>query len=130
MRDALRLMAKVFAVVFGAGSAIVVLLYMLLVGYYVYGRIELPNKAAKEHELTTKAAKEQASQASSTVTFVETYEPNSAPKVLPNAQLDCPSDKKSSEHGPLEELQICSVLIDGRVVALISRENAKNNLTE
>jgi hypothetical protein len=30
MRDALNLMAKVFAVVFGAGSAVVVLLYLVL----------------------------------------------------------------------------------------------------
>ncbi len=32
MRDAARLMVKVFAVVFGAGSAVVVLLYLLLGG--------------------------------------------------------------------------------------------------
>lgn len=40
MKEVARLMAKLFAVVFGAGSARVVLLYFLLGGYYVYARIE------------------------------------------------------------------------------------------
>lgn len=48
MKDAARLMVKVFAVVFGAGSAVVVLLYLLLGGYYLYGGIERANQATSE----------------------------------------------------------------------------------
>jgi hypothetical protein len=40
MKEAARLMTKLFAVVFGAGSATVVLRYFLLGGYYVYARTE------------------------------------------------------------------------------------------
>ena len=47
MKTAAILMAKVFAVVFGAGSAAVALLYLLLGGCYFYVRIERMNQVSQ-----------------------------------------------------------------------------------
>lgn len=110
MRDAARLMVKVFAVVFGAGSAVVVLLYLVLGGYYLYGRIERANQASSQRNQKT---------------FIETYDPKSAPDFVPGAELDCRT-AQSGEHGPWEKY--CSVLIGGRLAAFISREEVKSNL--
>ena len=110
MRDAAKLMARVFAVVFGAGSAIVVLLYLLLGGYYLYGRIQRANQALGRPN---------------TRTFIETYDPKSPPDFVPDAELDCPT-AQPGEHGPWEKY--CSVLIGGRLAAFVSREELKANL--
>ena len=113
MKEAARLMAKVFAVVFGGGSAVVMLLYLVLGAYYIYGRIEQRNQIATDA---------QTSPAGKTGTFIKVYDQKSfpvgfVPDGLPNAELDChPKDS------------LCSVLIDGRLAALISREEAKSNL--
>ncbi|MGC2664055.1 MAG: hypothetical protein WA305_08175 [Candidatus Acidiferrales bacterium] len=108
MKDAVKLMVKVFAVVFGTGRAVVVLLYLLLGAYYVYGRIGRSNHASAPNPKT----------------FIETYDPKSAPDFVPDAQLDCRS--QTAEHGPWEKY--CSVLIGGRLAAFISREEVKSNL--
>lgn len=109
MKDAIKLMVKVFAVVFGAGGAVVVLLYLLLGAYYVYGRIGRSNHASAPNPKT----------------FIETYDPKSAPDFVPDGQLDCRS-AQPDEHGPWEKY--CSVLIGGRLAAFISREEVKSNL--
>lgn len=80
MREAGRLMAKVFAVVFGAGAAIVVLGYLVLGGLHIYNRIETP-KPVDYGALATKYG--------GTLTGIELYDSNSLPDVLPEAQLDC-----------------------------------------
>jgi hypothetical protein len=110
MRDALNLMAKVFAVVFGAGSAVVVLLYLVLGAFYIYGRIEQAR---------------QNSQPKFNPNAPYTSEP---PKIdlpagfIPDAQVDCPTDRKSKDY------QWCSVLIDGKAVANLSRQEMRDSL--
>ena len=110
MREAARLMAKVFAFVFGAGSAVVVLLYLMLGAYYVYGRIERARYSSPN-----------------SATFIETYDPRSLPDGLPKAELDC-GPSQSKEHDPWEKYRRCKILIDGRLAALISRDEAKLSL--
>jgi hypothetical protein len=126
MRDALRLMVKVFAVVFGAGAAVVVLGYLVLGSLYMYKRIEAPKQTANQpnNEATVDAL---VKKYGGTLTGVELYDPNSLPDVLPEAQLDC-ADKnkpwvKARGKGPL-----CWVEIDQKVAATITVQEAKDNL--
>jgi hypothetical protein len=52
------------------------------------------------------------------------YDPKGfVPDVLPDAQLDCEDKKVHSGKTP-----VCSVMIDGKVAALISRQTVKDNL--
>ena len=107
MGDALRLMAKVFAVVFGAGAAVVILGYLVLGGLYVYNRIEAPPK--------------QPAAAIQPETFAPLYDPKALPDVLPDAQLDC-EDKKGPWLKYSGKAPMCAIEIDGKVAAVISQE--------
>jgi hypothetical protein len=121
MRDAARLMAKVFAVVFGAGSAVVVLLYIMLGAYYLYGRIDRSYRAP----IQTAKSDDQAG------TFIETYDAKSfpagfIPDSVPKAELDCEANGPWLKYSG--KVAMCSVLIGGRLTAFISRDEVKSNL--
>ena len=122
MRDALRLMAKVFAVVFGAGAAIVVLGYIALGGLYIYSRIEAPREQPTATQTTT------ATPDATTNEAIPLYDRKGfIPDVLPDAQLNC-----ENKNGPWLKYSskppMCSVEIEGKVAAVISRQEVKDNL--
>jgi hypothetical protein len=129
MRDALRLMAKVFAVVFGAGAAVVVLGYLVLGGLYVYKRIETPSQQSNETAAQSGndiLAKKHGGTVE-TGTFAPLYDPKDLPDVLPDAHLDC-EDKNGPWLKYSGKAPLCSVQIDGKVAAVISRQEVKDNL--
>lgn len=108
MKEAAKLMATVFAVVFGAGSALIVLMYLFLGGYYLYGRIERANRTSIQIIDSDRSAG----------AFIKTYDPKSIPKdiFVPDAALDCNYMRGDT---------LCAVLIGGRLVAFISRDKIK-----
>lgn len=129
MRDALRLMSKVFAVVFGAGAAVVVLGYLALGGLYIYNRIETPKQTATQPDYDALAAKYGGTSSDRpTESFAQLYDPKGiVPDVLPEAQLDCTDKDKpwveARGKGPL-----CWVEIDQKIAATIAPQEAKDNL--
>jgi hypothetical protein len=127
MRDALRLMAKVFAVVFGAGAAVVVLGYLVLGGLYIYNRIEAPKQSATP-DYDALAKKDGGIVVQPTESFAQLYDVNGfIPDLLPEAQLDCADEDKpwvkARGKGPL-----CWVEIDKKIAATIAPQEAKANL--
>lgn len=121
MRDAARLMFKVFAVVFGAGSAVVVLIYLLLGGYYLYGRIRVSNQVEQRSSVLGTASED-------ITPSLPLYDPKAIPKdaVVPNAELNCRWLNPPPPKGFL--LETCAVLVGGRLAAFISRDDAKLSL--
>jgi hypothetical protein len=112
--DAARLMVRVFSVVFGAGGAIVVLLYLVLGAYFIYKRIE----PAKPNNDTAAVL--------SKGSFIQTYDPSASPDFLPDAKLNCETDGPWLKYA--NKAALCSVLVGGRVAALISRDDVKSSL--
>lgn len=105
MKELLKSMGKAFAITFGVASALIVLLYSVLGAFYVYKRLERQD------------ARRLAASVPLDRTSIETFDPATPPTFVPDAELRCePRDP------------VCSVLINGRLVAFISREQAKNNL--
>jgi hypothetical protein len=114
VNDAARLMVRVFSVVFGAGGAVVVLLYLVLGAYFLYRRIESANSSNGTAAVLSKGS------------FIQTYDLSASPDFLPNAKLDCQTDGPWLKYA--NRVAVCSVLVDGRVAALISREDVKASL--
>jgi hypothetical protein len=115
-------MAKVFAVVFGAGAAVVVLGYLVLGGLYVYNRIEAPREQPTSAQTTSASAN------APTIEAVPLYDKKgSMPDVLPDAQLNC-EDKNGPWLKYSGKAPVCSVEIDGKVAAVISQQEVKDNL--
>lgn len=124
MRDAARLMLKVFAVVFGAGGAAVVLTYLLLGAYFLYGRINRFNQSKSGNTEQYSAA----SGGGYSVPSIFLYDPNAIPKgaVVPDAQLNCRWSNPPPPKGYV--LDTCAVLVGGRLAAFISRDQARQVL--
>ena len=115
MRDALRLMAKVFSVVFGAGAAVVVLGYMVLGGLYIYVRIERPRSY-----VDTITAKNEATKTPDYDALAKKYGGTTIPAppagFVPEATLDC---------SPGWAAAGCTVQVDDKDVAFIDQEHMK-----
>jgi len=105
VKELLKSMGKAFAITFGVSSALIVLLYAVLGAFYVYKRVE------------RQEARRSAASLPLDRTFIETFDTATPPTFVPDAELRC--EPKDS---------VCSVLINARLVAFISREQAKNNL--
>ncbi len=114
MREAARLMAKVFAVVFGAGAAVVVLLFLLVGVDYLYERVQ--HRDWQTGSGGTASAKQGAVTPEIPDNEVTEWDENGKP-VGWKVQLDCPPKGSS-----------CSVSVGGKAVGSISRQEVKDNL--
>ena len=125
MRNAARLMGKVFAVVFGAGCALVVLMYLTLGAYYIYERIEQHKQFAAQPDYDAIASKYGGTSQPS-ATFTPLYDAKSVPDVLPDAELDCSNDGPRLKYSG--KAPMCRVMIDGKIAAVITQQMVKDNL--
>lgn len=97
-----------------------VLAYLVLGAFYLYARIEESRQTA--------AAQPTSAAQHTTESFAQLYDPKGfVPDVLPDAQLDCDDAKgpwlKYSGKAPM-----CSVMIDNKIAAVMTRQEVKDNL--